>query len=63
MLKYLAACLTAALLLLGAQGPAAAEKRVALVIGYIAEIAPHSPIFAPESAGLSQLLKERPFLV
>jgi uncharacterized caspase-like protein len=33
MLKYLAACLTAALLLFGSHGPAAAEKRVALVIG------------------------------
>ena len=33
MLKYLAVCLTAALLLFGAHGPAAAEKRVALVIG------------------------------
>jgi uncharacterized caspase-like protein len=33
MLKYLAACLTAVILLLAAPGPAAAEKRVALVIG------------------------------
>ena len=33
MLKYFAAGFTAALLLFGALGPAAAEKRVALVIG------------------------------
>ena len=33
MLKHLAACLTAALFLLSTQAPAAAEKRVALVIG------------------------------
>jgi uncharacterized caspase-like protein len=33
MLKYLAACLTAAIVVMGAQAPAAAEKRVALVIG------------------------------
>jgi uncharacterized caspase-like protein len=33
MLKYLAACLTAIIVLMGALAPAAAEKRVALVIG------------------------------
>ncbi len=30
MLKYLAACLTAVIIIMGAQAPAAAEKRVAL---------------------------------
>src|SRR5262245_29531672 len=55
MLKYLAACLTAALLLLGAQGPVAAEKRVALVIGNTSALKNPSNDATDVAAALRQL--------